>query len=71
MLRVAAVMHVLFHLDTPTSIPTEITELAVRAADCFVDICVQQAAYLGGRGELQEAVAEIHQGWSCMHTHKI
>lgn len=61
-LRVAAVMHVLFHVDTPTNIPGEISEAAVRAADCFVDLCLQHAAYLGGRGDFQEAVHEIQQG---------
>ena len=63
-LRVAAVMHVLFHVDTPTSIPTEITESAVRAADCFIGICLQHASYIGGRGDLQEAIDEIDQGIS-------
>ena len=61
-LRVAAVMHVLFHMDTPTTIPKEISEAAVKAADCFVDLCLQHAAYLGGRGDFQEAVDEIQQG---------
>ena len=61
-LRVAAVMHVLFHLDSPTAIPQEISESAVRAADCFVDLCLQHAAYLGGRGDFQEAVDEIQKG---------
>lgn len=61
-LRVAAVMHVLFHVDTPTSIPDELTESAVRAADCFVEICLQHASYIGGRGDLQEAIDEIDQG---------
>lgn len=65
-LRVAAVMHVLFHMSMPT-IPSEISENAVKAADSFVDYCLQQAAYLGGRGNFQEAIQEIRKGqW---HTH--
>ena len=61
-LRVAAVMHVLDHMATPSSIPLDISEAAVRAADTFVDYCLQHAAYLGGRGKFREAVEEIHQG---------
>lgn len=48
-LRVAAVMHVLFNMDSPTNIPSEIFEAAVRAADNFVDLCLQHAAIFGGR----------------------
>ena len=62
-LRVAAVMHVLSHMATPSDIPRDISEAAVRAADTFVDYCLQHAAYLGGRGKFKEAVEEIHQGF--------
>lgn len=62
LLRVAAVMHVLFNMDDPSSIPQEISEDAVKAADCFVDLCLQHAAYLGGKGNLQEAIDEINKG---------
>ena len=55
-------MHVLFHVDTPSDIPVEISEVAVKAADCFVDYCLQQAAYLGGRGDFETAVEEFQQG---------
>ena len=61
-LRTAAVMHVLFHMETPTSIPTEISEAAVKAADCFVDYCLQHTAYLGGRGDLNEAMEGFQKG---------
>ena len=47
-LHVAAVMHVLSHMATPDDIPRDISEAAVRAADTFVDYCLQHAAYLGG-----------------------
>lgn len=47
-LRVSAVLHVLFHIDTPHNIPETISEDAVKAADNFVDLCLQQAAYLAG-----------------------
>lgn len=57
-LRTAAVMHVLFHMETPTSIPTEISEAAVKA----VDYCLQHAAFLGGRGDFKTAVDSFQQG---------
>lgn len=60
LLRVAAVMHVLFNMDKP-QIPEEISELAVKAAESFVDLCLQHAAYLGGKGDLQEAIEDINK----------
>ena len=61
-LRVSAVLHVLFHIDTPPSIPQTISEDAVKAADNFVDLCLQHAASLAGRGNMQEAVGDIQEG---------
>ena len=57
-LRVAAVLHVLFHLDTPLEIPKEISEQALLAAQNFVELCNQYTAFLAGRGE---AVESIHK----------
>lgn len=62
LLRVAALMHVLFNLDNPSSIPQQISEDAVKAADSFVDLCLDHAAYLGGKGKLSEAIEEINKG---------
>ena len=50
-LRLTAVMHVLIHMDSPDAIPREISEETVKAAD--LDLCLQHAAYLGGRGDFQ------------------
>ena len=61
-LRIAAVMHVLFHMETPNSIPSELSEAAVNVADCFVDLCLQHAAFLGGRGDIKAA---MEQGFLC------
>ena len=64
-LRVAATLHVLFHLDTPLSIPDNISEAALRAAVNFVEVCVQHAAYIAGRGNISEsieALEEVHKG---------
>ena len=69
LLRVSAVMHVLFNIDNPSLIPQEISEDAVKAADSFVDICLQHAAYLGGKGNFQEAIEDINKGdyTVCIH----
>ena len=69
LLRVSAVMHVLFNIDNPSLIPREISEDAVKAADSFVDICLQHAAYLGGKGNFQEAIEDINKGdyTVCIH----
>ena len=47
-LRVAATLHMLFHIDTPLAIPSVIGVDAVEAAIDFVDVCIQQAAFLAG-----------------------
>ena len=69
-LRVAAVMHVLFHMETPAAIPQEISEEAIKAADLFVDFCIQHAAFLGGRGKVEDAIADI-QGYKRNHAQYI
>ncbi len=60
-LCVAAVMHVLFRWETPHSIPENISDDALKAAINFVDLCVQHASFLAGRGDTQEAVESINQ----------
>ncbi len=66
-LRVSAMLHVLFHIDTPLNIPETISENTVKAADNFVDLCLQHAAFLAVRGEIQDAVDDILGGtcYSC------
>ncbi len=44
-LRVAAVLHVLFNIYTPLNFPETISANGVKAADSFVDLCIQHAAY--------------------------
>ena len=61
-LRVAAALHVLFHRDTPLNVPDNISEGAVRAAANFVDLCLQHAAYLAGRGDISEAIEALKPG---------
>ena len=58
-LRVSAVLHVLFHMDTPQSIPESISEEALKAAQDFVEVCNQHTAYLAGRGLIEDAIEAV------------
>ena len=58
-LHVAATMHVLFHINEPLNIPAIIGEDAVKASENFVQVCLQNAAYLAGRGDIKDAVDDI------------
>ena len=60
-LRVAAVMQVLFHCENPHNIPNDITDEALKASINFVEVCIQHAAYLAGRPEIEEAVESIQK----------
>lgn len=60
-LRIAAAMHVLFHWKKPLDILKEISSEALKASITFVDVCVQHAAFLAGRGDVQEAIDNMHQ----------
>ena len=57
-LRIAITMHVLFNWENPQDIPDEISLSSLKAA---VDVCMQHAAYLGGRRDIQEEVEYLHQ----------
>ncbi len=63
-LRVAAVMHVAFTLETPGDIPTEIDSKAIEAAQDFVDMCCQHAAFMAGRGEIPDEIQQLQTGWT-------
>ena len=52
-------MHVLFHINEPLNIPEIIGEDAVKASENFVQVCLQNAAYLAGRGDIKDAVDDI------------
>ena len=60
-LRVAVALHVLFNWENPQSIPDEVSESAMKAAINLVDVSIQHAAYLAGRGELQEEIDRLQQ----------
>ena len=61
-LRVAAVMHVAFHLRNPHDIPNEICSEALEAAHDFVDMCCQHAAFMAGRKEIPEEIKQLQIG---------
>lgn len=62
-LRVAGVLHVLFHIDSPAKdISQEISIEALKAAENFVDVCCQHLSYIAGRGDIDEAILKIQQG---------
>ena len=61
-LRVAASLHVLFHRNTPLNVPESISEEAIKAAVTFVELCIQHAAYMAGRGDISEAIQAIRPG---------
>ena len=61
-LRVAGVLHVLFQVDSPGDISNTISEQAIIAAQDFVDTCCQHAAFLAGRGHIQDAIHQLQLG---------
>ena len=65
-LRVAAVMHALFHLETPLAIPNIISEDAIKAAVNFVELCNQHADFLSGRGGSITTLITLQRGTTIM-----
>ena len=58
-LRMAAAMHALFHWETPANIPNTISSSALKAAQSFVEVCVQHACFLAGRKEIKEEIDSL------------
>ena len=61
-LRVAATLHVLFHVNTPLVIPDVISTEAIKAAIDLVDVCIQHSAFLAGRGDVHDRIEELVRG---------
>ena len=55
-------MHVAFHLESPHEIPKEISQKALEAAQDFVDMCCQHAAFMAGRGEIADVIQQLQTG---------
>ena len=68
-LRVAAVIHATFHLDNPCEMPKEISTEALEAAQDFVDMCGQHAAFMAGRGDIADTIQQLHKGLVDPSTH--
>ena len=58
-MRVATTMHVLFHINKQLNIPAIIGEDAVKSSENFVQVCLQNAAYLAGRGDIKDTADDI------------
>lgn len=61
-LRIAGTLHVLFNMNEPLTIPTVISEPAIKAAINLVDVCLQDAAFLAGRGDIGETIEKMITG---------
>ena len=61
-LRIAACVHVLFHLATLDNISAEISESAVIAAINFTDVCCEHASLITGRGRITDEVQSADTG---------
>ena len=55
-LHLAAVLHMLFTLGTNQPTDDIVSEAAVKAAINYVQVVCQQAAYIAGRGSLEEEI---------------
>ena len=67
-LRVAAVLHVLFVEPSEiASVPSTISTNAITAAQNFVDTCCQHAAFIAGRGQIEDEINYLASGYYLMH----
>lgn len=60
-LRVAVCLHILFNIESPNTIPAEISENALKAAINFTDVCCTHASLITGRGKGQLSEGEVTQ----------
>lgn len=67
-LRIAAAMHVLFSWETPATISPTISDQALEAADNFVEVCIQHAAFLAGRGVIADEISSLQERGSAGGT---
>ena len=76
-LRISAVLHILFHLDKetcPQNLDVIISEDAITAATHFVEICGQHVAFIAGRGDIDEEIKLLELGvhlhvYTCIHMY--
>ena len=62
-LRLATVLHLLFHLDDlDKELETEVPDSAVKAAVNFMEVSSQQTAFIAGRGTISEELEKFQAG---------
>lgn len=65
-LRVAAALHVLFcdttDMDEMDGVPSVISKEAVITAQNYVDTCCQHAAFIAGRGKVDDEISQLISG---------
>ena len=57
-----ASMHILFRVGSDEPLSFTITSDALQAAIDFVEVCIQQTAYIGGRGKIDDDISLICSG---------
>ena len=60
-LRVAATLHALFHIETPQQLPTNVSDDAIVAAVEFVEVCNQHVAFLSGMGDIDTYITSLQE----------
>ena len=60
-LRVAATLHALFHIETPQQLPTNVSDDAIVAAVNFVEVCNQHVAFLSGMGDIDTYITSLQE----------
>ncbi len=55
-------MHIVFHLETPRTIPTQLSAGAIEAAKDFVDMCCQHVVYISGKGDIPDVILQLQTG---------
>ena len=60
-LRIGAALHILFEMfpSDEEAQPSDITEAAIVAAINFTELCLQQTAFMTGRGNIVEDIENI------------
>ena len=65
-LRLAAVLHMLFSIESPEEdLNEEISEQAVKAAVNVVQVACQQTAFIAGKGTLTDEMEKYKTGTDC------
>ena len=66
-LRLAAVLHMLFSIESPDeNLDEEISEEAIKAAVNIVQVACQQTAFIAGKGTLTEEMEKYKTGKSLL-----